>query len=38
MGGVSLYLTLRSPGHAAPTSDQAQLTFLPGAVTAKIPF
>jgi len=37
-GGVSLYLTLRSPGSSTSTSDQARLTLLPGAVSARFPF
>lgn len=37
MGGISIYLTARSPGHPA-TSDQAKLTVLPGGVRAQFPF
>jgi hypothetical protein len=37
-GGISLYLTLRSPSHSSPTSDQAQLTIRPGSIAARIPF
>jgi hypothetical protein len=37
-GGISLYFTLRSPSPSNPTADQAQLTLLPGRVTARIPF
>jgi hypothetical protein len=37
-GGISLYLTLRSPSPSNPITDQARLTILPGGVAARIPF
>ena len=37
MGGISIYLTARSPSHPA-TSDQAKLTLLPGGVSAQFEF